>query len=127
MFRKAGELSHERADAVLFPGIGNIGDIDEDTDALAILFMEAADFEDIGPFGIGQGKARRVVGRRVEDEEQRILTAQDVGNSSRERRRIEMALVVHHREGVQVAADFLAQAVINVPAPVRRQYGIADF
>ena len=63
----------------------------------------------------------------LRDEEQRILTAQDVGNGSRERRRIEMALVVHHREGVQVAADFLAQAVINVPAPVRRQYDIADF
>ena len=127
MFRKACELGHERADAVLFAGIGNIGDIDEDTDALAVLFMKAADFEDIGPFCIGQSKARRVVGRRIEDDEQRILAVQDMGNSCRERGRIEMALVIHHRERMQIAADFLAQAVIDVPAPVRRQDGIADF
>ena len=50
-----------------------------------------------------------------------------MGNSCRERGRIEMALVIHHRERMQIAADFLAQAVIDVPAPVRRQDGIAAF
>ena len=89
--------------------------------------MKAADFEDIGPFCIGQGKARRVIGRRIEDDEQRILTAQDIGNSRRERYCIEMPLVIHHRKRMQITANFLAQAIIDIPAPVRCQDSIANF
>ena len=73
MGREVRELLHKGAHFILFTGIGNVGDINEQTQSFSALFMETTDVENLIPFFIGQGKARRVISRRVENDQQRVL------------------------------------------------------
>ena len=73
MFRQITEFFHERTDFVLFTGIGNIGNIHQNGNAFALLFMKTAYIEYFVPIAIRKGEARRIVGRRIEHDQDRIL------------------------------------------------------
>ena len=127
MGRQVAELLHKGTDFVLFAGIGNVGDIDENRNALALLFMEAADLQHLRPILIGQGESRRVIGRRIQDNQQGILLAQHIGYGRGKRLDIECAAFIEQGKRRKPAADFLAQAAVYAPAPVGCQDVVADF
>ena len=78
------------------------------------------------PILIGKRISRRIVRRRIEDDEQRILLFEKFRRLRRKSIRIEGKGFIKKLERRQTAPDILAKRIVRPPEPIGSEYGVAD-
>ena len=78
------------------------------------------------PILIGKRIARRIVRRRIEDDEKRILFFEKRLHLRRESGGIERMPLVEKPERLQTPSDVLTERVVRTPEPIGGEHGVAE-
>ena len=119
--RQTRELVHEGARLVLLPRVVDVGDVDEDAHLLALRRVFLREREHAVPVLFREAEARRVVRRRVDDDEQAVLLLHDLVHLRRIGGDVELLLLVKQRVIRELAAALVADDVVRAPEPIGRE------
>ena len=120
------ELLHEAARLILRAAVLDVGDVNENAHALALLRMSLDSRKNRIPILIGKRIARRIVRRRIEDDEERLLFFEKRLHLRRESGGIEGEPLVEKLECLQEPPDVLTERVVRAPEPIGSEHGFAD-
>ena len=113
---------------MFFAAVVEISDVGDEDDVLILafddIFQEGQDFV---PFRIGEAVTRRVVGRRIHDDNRVVLFGNHIADVGFEAFHIEMAIGREQFKFTEFAAIIVAHGAVSPPMPVTGQDFIAPF